>query len=219
MHSALLLVLSSLGAQAVPLLNLRTNNTIQRREEPYSIVNVGDQPNTDVPAIQTVVVPNPPQPPVTITVTNTPSATPSPCSSSVPASYPHWLTGALPTGVPTRESNIVARVFNATERSARNLRRSVAINSTESRALLPRHNANKPQLSTRSDEEIEHAHYNGTASGLGARRNLVASRLTARGNVTLAERAVASTRGLFNTTEVQDTKVMARGLNITSLHA
>ncbi|GES58390.1 hypothetical protein ATEIFO6365_0004054100 [Aspergillus terreus] len=203
MHSALLLVLSSLGAQAVPLLNLRTNHTIQRREEPYSIVNVGDQPNTDVPAIQTVVVPNPPQPPVTITVTNTPSATPSPCSSSVPGSYPPWLAGSLPTGVPTGESGILARAFNATERSARQLRRSVVVNGTESRALFTRHNATEPELSTRSDEAVEHAYKNGTA----------------RGNVTLAERAAASTRGLFNTTETRDTNVMARGLNSTSLHA
>ncbi|KAG2412304.1 hypothetical protein HFD88_009861 [Aspergillus terreus] len=219
MHSALLLVLSSLGAQAVPLLNLRTNHTIQRREEPYSIVNVGDQPNTDVPAIQTVVVPNPPQPPVTITVTNTPSATPSPCSSSVPGSYPPWLAGSLPTGVPTGESGILARAFNVTERSARQLRRSVVVNGTESRALFTRHNATEPELSTRSDEAVEHAYNNGTASGLGARHNLVGSRVTARGNVTLAERAAATTHSLFNTTEMRDTNVMARGLNSTSLHA
>ncbi|KAL4896943.1 hypothetical protein BDV59DRAFT_169411 [Aspergillus ambiguus] len=216
MHPALLLVLSSLGAQAVPLLNLRTNSTMQRREEPYSVVNVGDQPSTDGPSVQTVVVPNPPQAPTTITVTSSPSATPSPCSTSVPGGYPAWPAGPLSTGNSAGESNLVARGYNSTLRAARNLRRSFAVNGTETHDLLPRHNGSEPYIKARTDENVD-AGNNGTASGLGARHNLVASRLTARNNGTIAERAVAFTRGLVNVTDVQGANVMARGLNGTSL--
>ncbi|KAF9889980.1 hypothetical protein FE257_006854 [Aspergillus nanangensis] len=218
MHSSvLLLVLSTIGAQAVPLLRSRGNETLQRRDNPYSIVNVGDQSSSEAPPVQTVVVANPPEPPVTITVTNTPSATPSPCSTSIPGAYPSWPVGPLSTGTPNGEKALTARGYNSTEMSARSLRRAAVANATESRTLFSRHNETEPHLRARSNETAAHdARSIGVLSGRGALprgSNETGSHLQAR-NLNVTERALRFTRELINSTE---TKLKARGLNRTTL--
>ncbi|KAE8328736.1 hypothetical protein BDV39DRAFT_173191 [Aspergillus sergii] len=194
MHtSTLLLVLSSLGAQAIPLLRPKVNDTLARRDVPYSVVNVGGQPSAEAtPVVETVTVGSPPQTPVTITITHTPSSSPS--STPSPSS---WSAGPLPTGIPSGESPIVARGLNAT---ARRFRRSSSANSTEVHDLAARHNGTVSHLETRS---------NNTAS-LVSRSNSTESKLTARSNST----AILTTRG--NSTE---SKIAARGNGTTGLGA
>ncbi|KAE8135703.1 hypothetical protein BDV38DRAFT_251249 [Aspergillus pseudotamarii] len=234
MHtSALLLVLSSLGAHAVPLLRPRANDTFARRDVQYSVVNVGGLPSAETtPVVETVTVASPPQAPVTITITHTPSSSPS--STPTPSS---WSTGPLSTGIPSGGSPIVARGLNAT---ARRFRRSSSANSTEVHDLAARHNGTVSHLDARSNntaslvsrsnstestliarsngtailtargnstESKIAARGNGTASGLGARSNIVNSRLTARTNNIASSVAARS-----NST---NSHVKARSLNIS----
>ncbi|KAB8205867.1 hypothetical protein BDV34DRAFT_194879 [Aspergillus parasiticus] len=234
MHtSTLLLVLSSLGAQAIPLLRPKANDTLARRDVPYSVVNVGGQPSAEAtPVVETVTVGSPPQTPVTITITHTPSSSPS--STPSPSS---WSAGPLPTGIPSGESPIVARGLNAT---ARRFRRSSSANSTEVHDLAARHNGTVSHLETRSNntaslvsrsnsteskltarsnstailttrgnstESKIAARGNGTASGLGARSNVVNSRLAAHTNNTAS--AVVARSNSTNS------HIKARGLNLT----
>ncbi|KAB8229945.1 uncharacterized protein BDW43DRAFT_286924 [Aspergillus alliaceus] len=191
MHaSALLLVLSSLGAHAVPLLRARTNNTLARRDVPYSVVNVGGTSSAEAPpVVETITAVSPPQTPVTITITHTPSSSPS--STPFPSS---WSVGPLPTGIPSGQSSVVARGLNAT--SLRFIRRSSSANNTEVHTFVARHNGTESYLNARHNstaplfvrsnamESKLIARHNGTESHLNARSNSTESKLIARGNGT-----------------------------------
>ncbi|KAA8646156.1 hypothetical protein EYZ11_001549 [Aspergillus tanneri] len=170
MHAfSFLLVLSSIGAHAVPLLHPRANDTLKGREVPYSIVNVGDESGTSLtPALETVTVVHPP-PPVTLTVTQTRSAIPSSSGFVVP---PAWSIGPIPTGTPGGKPEINPRGFNTSKRSSPNLKRSTVANSTEPRSLAARSNG--------TETSNLHARSNATSHGLGARSNMVASLLRGR---------------------------------------
>ncbi|KAE8357724.1 hypothetical protein BDV27DRAFT_138805 [Aspergillus caelatus] len=246
MHtSALLLVLSSLGAHAVPLLRPRTNDTLARRDVQYSVVNVGGPPSAETtPVVETVTVASPPQAPVTITITHTPSSSPS--STPTPSS---WSAGPLSTGIPSGESPFVARGLNAT---ARRFRRSSSANNTEVNDLAARHNGTVSHLDARSNntaslvsrsnstestliarsnstailtargnstESKIAARSNGTASGLGARSNIINSHLTARTNNTASAVIARSNSTEANTISARsnstNSHVKARSLNIT----
>ncbi|KAB8272115.1 hypothetical protein BDV30DRAFT_212658 [Aspergillus minisclerotigenes] len=246
MHtSTLLLVLSSLSAQAIPLLRPKANDTLARRDVPYSVVNVGGQPSAEAtPVVETVTVGSPPQTPVTITITHTPSSSPS--STPSPSS---WSAGPLPTGIPSGESPVVARGLNAT---ARRFRRSSSANSTEVHDLAARHNGTVSHLDTRSNntaslvsrsnsteskltarsnstailtarrnstESKIAARGNGTASGLGARSNIVNSRLAAPTNNTASAIVARSNSTEANNITARsnstNSHIKARGLNLT----
>lgn len=197
MHaSVLLLVLSSLGAQAVPLFHARSNDTLARRDEPpYSVVNVGDETTTSqTPTVETVTVANPPQPPVTLTVTQTPSSTATPSASPISSGHfvpPAWKIPSMPTegSESDEDSHIAARGFNQTERSLRNLRRSVVANSTMTRDLHVR------SENTTSSESPE---------------------LHARSNATLARDLHA--RGDSNSTLTRDLHARSENATIPQLH-
>ncbi|OGM42293.1 hypothetical protein ABOM_009125 [Aspergillus bombycis] len=216
MHtSTLLLVLSSLGAHAVPLLHLRANDTLARRDGQYSVVNVAGLPSAEAtPVVETVTVGSPPQPPVTITITHTPSSSPS--STPSPSS---WSAGPLSTGIPSRESPIVARGLNTT---TRRFRRSFSTNSTEVHDLAARHNGTIPHLNARSNnttiltargnstESKIAARGNGTATGLGARSNIANSRLAARSNNTASAVVARSNSTEANTITARSNSTNSR---------
>ncbi|OJI83883.1 hypothetical protein ASPTUDRAFT_121673 [Aspergillus tubingensis CBS 134.48] len=109
MHTAALFLALSLSAHAVPVLNARGNDTVERREEgPYKVVNVAG-PTT--PVVETITATNPPAPPTTITVTEYPSSTPA----SVPGASPSpWNAGPNVGGAPLgrRDTNSSASSLN-----------------------------------------------------------------------------------------------------------
>ncbi|KAH8423851.1 uncharacterized protein LDX57_001608 [Aspergillus melleus] len=236
MHTtALLLLLSSIGAQAVPLFHARSNDTLARRDEqPYSVVNVGDETTTSqTPTVETITVANnPPQPPVTLTVTKTPSSTPaSSASASATASNhfvpPGWTIPSVPTEDPEEsdeDSKIAARGFNQTERAARNFRRSAVANSTLTRDLHAR------SENTTTTSEL-HARSNNTLTrGLHARgeNTTITSELHARSNNTLARGIHARSENTTlpelharsNGTGLEARSLFSRGNNTeSSLHA
>ncbi|KAB8255233.1 hypothetical protein BDV32DRAFT_131023 [Aspergillus pseudonomiae] len=225
MHtSTLLLVLSSLGAHAVPLLRLRANDTLARRDGQYSVVNVGGLSSAEpTPVVETITVGSPPQPPVTITITHTPSSSPS--STPSPSS---WSVGPLSTGIPSGGTPIVARGLNAT---ARRFRRSSSTNSTDVHDLTARHNGTVSHLNARSNstailtargnstESKIAARGNGTATGLGARSNIVNSRLAVRTNNTasavVARSNSTETNAITTRSNSTNSRIRARNLHIT----
>ncbi|GLB05233.1 hypothetical protein AtubIFM57258_011271 [Aspergillus tubingensis] len=145
MHTAALFLALSLSAHAVPVLNARGNDTVERREEgPYKVVNVAG-PTT--PVVETITATNPPAPPTTITVTEYPSSTPA----SVPGASPSpWNAGPNVGGAPLgrRDTNSSAsalsrRVMFEEDASTNNTasRRGIlddASNSTLSRRAIRR---------------------------------------------------------------------------------
>ncbi|KAK1142997.1 hypothetical protein N8T08_007061 [Aspergillus melleus] len=226
MHTtALLLLLSSIGAQAVPLFHARSNDTLARRDEqPYSVVNVGDETTTSqTPTVETITVANnPPQPPVTLTVTQTPSSTPAPsASASATASNhfvpPGWTIPSVPTEDPEEsdeDSKVAARGFNQTERAARNFRRSAVANSTLTRGLHAR------SENTTTTSEL-HARNNSTLTrDLHARgeNTTITSELHARSNNTLTRGLHARGENTTITSELhaRSNNTLARGIHARS---
>ncbi|GAQ43251.1 hypothetical protein AtubIFM56815_001719 [Aspergillus tubingensis] len=127
MHTAALFLALSLSAHAVPVLNARGNDTLERREEgPYKVVNVAG-PTT--PVVETITATNPPAPPTTITVTEYPSSTPA----SVPGASPSpWNAGPNVGGAPLdrRDTNSSASAL-----SRRAMFEDAPTNSTLSRRV------------------------------------------------------------------------------------
>ncbi|KAE8145036.1 hypothetical protein BDV25DRAFT_165521 [Aspergillus avenaceus] len=185
--SALLVVLSSIGAHAVPFLRPRANETLERREEPYKVVNVAGEQGSEVPAVETVTAVHPPHPPVTITITHTPSSSPS--GAPLP-----WSSGPLATGTPGESNAFAPRGVNVT--SKRSLRRSD--NSTEIHPIFSRDNSTESRIFSRD---------NSTESRIASRDNSTESRIFSRSNST-ATLAVRS-----NSTE---SRIFARGNDTAS---
>ncbi|KAE8353328.1 hypothetical protein BDV28DRAFT_133399 [Aspergillus coremiiformis] len=245
--STLLLVLSALGVHAVPFFHPRADDLSGHRDVQYSVVNVGGTPSNEVtPVVETITAISPPQPPVTITITHSPSLSPSSTPSPLP-----WSVGPLPSDIPSGDSPVVPRGLNATSR--RFLRRASSANSTEAHPFVARHNGTEFHLDARSNstasliarsnstESKLLARGNGTASGLGARSNIVNSRLAGRtndtasaliargnsteshisaGGVKITDRAALYLRDALNSTSTHDSNAVARrGATSTSLQA
>ncbi|RAK99763.1 uncharacterized protein BO80DRAFT_446100 [Aspergillus ibericus CBS 121593] len=176
MHPAALLLALSLSVHAVPILNSRGNDTFERRDVPYKVVNVAG-PST--PLVETITATNPP---ATITVTEYPSSTPT----VVPGpSYSSWTVGPAVSDAPLER-----RETNSTKRAFRRFGTSITdatTNSTESHAIVARSNDTVPDLGEhtatpdrRSDSRNE------TDYALHARSNST-SEVFARGNDTISK--------------------------------
>ncbi|KAI9044422.1 uncharacterized protein KD926_001023 [Aspergillus affinis] len=234
MHTTtLLLLLSSIGAHAVPLFHARSNDTLARRDEqPYSVVNVGDETtSSQTPTVETITVANnPPQPPVTLTVTQTPSSTPAASASPSASGHlvpPGWSIPSVPTEDPESESGedsqIAARGFNQTERAARNFRRSAVANSTVTRDLHARgeNSTVSSELHARSNSTLTrdlHARSeNTTLPELHARSNSTLTRsLHARGENTTT---TSELHARSNSTLTRDLHARSENTTLPELHA
>ncbi|BCS03491.1 uncharacterized protein AKAW2_70369A [Aspergillus luchuensis] len=223
MHTAALFLALSLSAHAVPVLNARGNDTVERREEgPYKVVNVAG-PTT--PVVETITATNPPAPPTTITVTEFPSSTPA----SVPGASPSpWNAGPNVGGAPLgrRDTNSSA---SALSRRAM-FEEDAPTNSTASRrGLLD--DATNSTLSRRAMFE-EDAPTNSTASRRGILDDASNSTLSRRAmfedtptNSTLSRRAMFEEDAPTNSTEKHamaarsntTSEVLARSLNETAV--
>ncbi|PYI05904.1 hypothetical protein BO78DRAFT_397756 [Aspergillus sclerotiicarbonarius CBS 121057] len=206
MHPAALLLALSLSAHAVPVLNSRGNDTYERRDAPYKVVNVAG-PST--PVFETITATNPP---ATITVTEYPSST----AAVLPGpSYSPWTVGpAVSDALERRETNSTKRAFRRFGTSISD----ATTNSTESHAIAARSNETAPDMGEhiempdrRSDSRNETEH------GLHARSNST-SEVFARGNDTIskvmarhdASDTVNSTSEVFARGNDTISKLMAR---------
>ena len=219
MHPAALLLALALSAHAVPVLNSRENNTYERRDAPYKVVNVAG-PTT--PTVETITATNPP---TTITVTEYPSSTPAvvpgPSSSS-------WAIGPAVNDAPLerRESNSTKRAFR---RFGAGISDATTTNSTESHAIAARSNDTVPAVNEhiigsdrRSDslnetEHSLHARSNGTFE-VFARGNDTSSKAMARQHIPIPpsseDEVTDSTSGLVAPSNDTVSKIPARGVDI-----
>ncbi|PLN79861.1 hypothetical protein BDW42DRAFT_171993 [Aspergillus taichungensis] len=231
MHpSAVLLVLSSIGAHAVPMLwgpgndtalERRGNATVYRRQDSpsYTVVNVAGDDGTPKPQ--------------TITVSQSPSPSPS---------SPSWGIQARSTPSPTPQAADEGRESNVNGGAIRRMIFGRSTNETETRALLARSsNHTSSQLSARNNStEIRdlHARSNNTETrSFSARsRNDTDTRsLFARSNDTASDISARSAndgarvnfaRAALNATDLQarqflkrsnETSHQERSLNGTTL--
>ncbi|PWY87815.1 hypothetical protein BO94DRAFT_55249 [Aspergillus sclerotioniger CBS 115572] len=215
MHPAALLLALTLSAHAVPVLNSRGNDTYERRDVPYRVVNVAG-PTT--PIVETITATSPP---ATITVTEYPSSTPD----VVPGpSYSSWPAGSVVSdaSLERRESNNTKRAFR---RFGAEISDATAINSTETHAIAARSNDTIPAVGEhaitpdrRSDSRNE------TDYGLNARSNTT-SEVFARGNDTISKvvarqpslhesEAANSTSEIVARSNDTVSKIAARGVDI-----
>ncbi|RAK92089.1 hypothetical protein BO79DRAFT_207724 [Aspergillus costaricaensis CBS 115574] len=223
MHTAALFLALSLSAHAVPVLNARGNDTVERREEgPYKVVNVAG-PTT--PVVETITATNPPAPPTTITVTEYPSSTPA----SVPGASPSpWNAGPNVGGAPLgrRDTNSSA---SALSRRAI-FEEDAPTNSTANRRAIFEDAPTNSTLSRRAIFE-EDAPTNSTASRRGILDDASNSTLSRREIIGDATNNTASRRAMFedvdatNSTEKHviaarsntTSEVLARSLNETAV--
>ncbi|PYH90576.1 hypothetical protein BO71DRAFT_72347 [Aspergillus ellipticus CBS 707.79] len=222
MHTAALLLALSLSAHAIPVFQARGNDTLDRRDEPpYKVVDVA---GPDTPAVQTVTITNPAGSPTTVTITESPSATPS--SSGLPFER--------------REANDSSKAFRRFGTIA-----DAASNGTEARSIVARSNdteivsraalsETKDSIWSRSNSTadiVARAALNETKDSIlprsnstadvVARSNDTANALSARGSSSHNEtKSGIHARG--NTTEVfargKSTEVFARGSHNETAH-
>ncbi|PYH38969.1 uncharacterized protein BO87DRAFT_297617 [Aspergillus neoniger CBS 115656] len=228
MHTAALFLALSLSAHAVPVLNARGNDTVERREEgPYKVVNVAG-PTT--PVVETITATNPPAPPTTITVTEYPSSTPA----SVPGASPSpWNAGPNVGGAPLgrRDTNSSASALSRRAIRRAMFEENAPTNNTASRrGILD--DASNSTLSRRAMFE-ESAPTNNTASRRGILDDATNSTLSRRTmfeedaptNSTLRRRAMFEEDAPTNSTEKYviaarsntTSEVLARSLNETAV--
>ncbi|OOF96567.1 hypothetical protein ASPCADRAFT_206737 [Aspergillus carbonarius ITEM 5010] len=199
MHPAALLLALALSAHAVPVLNSRENNTYERRDAPYKVVNVAG-PTT--PTVETITATNPP---TTITVTEYPSST--------PAVVPGPSSSSWAIGLAVNDAPLERRESNSTESHA------IAARSNDTVTAVNEHiiGSNRRSDSLNETEHSLHARSNGTFE-VFARGNDTSSKAMARQHIPIPplseDEVTNSTSGLVARSNDTVSKIPARGVDI-----